>query len=59
VDGVKEAVTDLARHKALAQRIEDFWAKPSNRSAQTWKDHVDINAVMLAASLSPGDFLTI
>jgi hypothetical protein len=59
VDGVKEAVTDLARHKALAQRIEDFWAKPSNRSAQTWKDHEDINAVMLAASLSPGDFLTI
>jgi hypothetical protein len=41
----------LMRFVPLAQAIESFWRIPSNRSQPTWLDHLDINAVMLAASL--------
>jgi len=41
----------------LRKTIEDFWLNPANRDAETWTDHRDINAVMLATSLIPDGYL--
>ncbi len=38
--------------ESLADEIEAFWTDPTHRTAETWTDHEDINAVMLAASLA-------
>lgn len=37
----------------LTGQLEDFWLDPVNQSAATWSGHRDINAVTLAACLSP------
>jgi hypothetical protein len=41
----------------LIDAIERFWLEPRNRDSRTWKEHEDINAVMLATSLAPDGFL--
>jgi hypothetical protein len=43
----------------LAGKIERFWAEPRSRTVATWKDHEDINAVMLATDLTPAEFLRV
>ncbi|MGB4087464.1 hypothetical protein [Methanothrix sp.] len=43
----------------LREDIEAFWQDEANQQAHTWTDHQEINMVMLAASLSPGQFLLI
>jgi hypothetical protein len=35
----------------LAIHIEGFWLDPKHQGNTTWKDHLDINEVMLATSL--------
>ena len=50
---------ELARHRFLAEQIEEFWLRPDNRDATSWRQHADINAVMLATSLMPDGFLTL
>lgn len=50
---------ELAAHRPLAERIEAFWSAPDPRESPTWRDHRDINAVMLATSLSPAGYLEI
>jgi hypothetical protein len=47
----------LSRYAALRSEIEAFWLRGENRLAATWREHADINDVMLAASLHPGGFL--
>jgi hypothetical protein len=37
--------------------IESFWLESSNQSIRTWKEHADINNVMLATSLAPDGYL--
>jgi hypothetical protein len=37
----------------LVTQIEDFWLDPKHQGSKTWKDHFDINEVMLATSLDP------
>jgi hypothetical protein len=34
--------------------IETFWRDPAQQRTNTWREHEDINAVMLATSLVPG-----
>jgi len=47
-------------HYALSiDTIEGFWLEPANRSSRTWKEHEDINAVMLATSLAPEGYLVL
>jgi hypothetical protein len=41
----------------LATHIEDFWLDPKHQGSTTWKDHLDINEVMLATSLDPESWL--
>ena len=47
----------LMRYKPLIETIENFWLEDSARKANTWREHLDINMVMLATSLAPDGFL--
>jgi hypothetical protein len=49
----------LSRQRALAARVEAFWVEPAHQRAPPWTDHLDINSVMLAASLLPEGYLGI
>ena len=49
----------LMSYQPLVNEIEAFWLDPVNQEAETWKEHLDINSVMLASSLAPDGFLTI
>jgi hypothetical protein len=44
---------------ALGKEIEDFWLLPAHQRGQRWKEHLDINRVMLATSLLPDEFLAV
>lgn len=48
---------ELERHADLGERIEAFWLEPGHRTVSSWKEHEDINAVMLATSLTPQAYL--
>lgn len=43
----------------LGEKIEAFWLDTQNQKTDAWKEHRDINMVMLATSLAPDGFLTI
>lgn len=47
----------LQSYLTLAEEIETFWLHPAHRRCNTWLDHPDINAVMLATSLAPDSYL--
>ena len=47
----------LATFAPLCERIEDFWSDPGNRTNETWREHEDIDDVMLATALLPDGFL--
>ncbi|MEE4146525.1 MAG: hypothetical protein V2I26_17105 [Halieaceae bacterium] len=49
----------LAGFAGLAEVIENFWLQPSQQQVATWRDHLDINRVMLATSLAPDTYLAI
>ena len=41
----------------LAEMIEDFWLSDHNQAAASWREHRDINTVMLASGLLPNSML--
>jgi hypothetical protein len=43
----------------LGEKIEAFWLDRQNQTSPAWKEHRDINTVMLATSLAPDGFLTL
>jgi len=45
------------RYLPLRKDIEGFWLDPANRANDTWREHEDINEVMLATCLVPDGFL--
>ena len=47
---------ELQKYLFMADNIENFWSDPVNREASTWRDHLDINAVSLAASLVASNY---
>lgn len=47
----------LRSYAPLGKRIEAFWSDPRNRSNPLWKEHEDIDSVMLATSLVPDGLL--
>ncbi len=51
------ALDRLLRHVALRERTEAFWLHPASQATDAWKEHEDINAVMLATSLLPDGYL--
>ena len=52
-------VESLMRYAQLGEEIEMFWLERTNREANTWTEHRDINMVMLATSLAPDGYLTL
>jgi len=52
-------IGELAGYLPLAGEIEDFWLEGRNRESETWREHREINMVMLATSLAPDGFLSI
>ncbi|MBW2414674.1 MAG: hypothetical protein JRG76_09230 [Deltaproteobacteria bacterium] len=48
---------DISRYQPMAGQIEQFWLEPAHRQSPTWRDHLDINDVMLATSLAPSGYL--
>jgi hypothetical protein len=53
------AIESLMRYIPLIEKIEGFWLEPAHREAESWKEHLDINMVMLATSLSPDGYLSL
>ncbi len=49
----------LWKFMSLRDRIEAYWLDEANRKTDVWKEHRDINTVMLATSLAPDGFLTV
>ena len=54
---IGSALQALETTQPLASMIEDCWLPPENHAVASWRDHVDINSVMLATSLMPEGFL--
>lgn len=52
-------VNSLLKYQSLGEQIESFWSNPVHRRSQTWIEHLDINAVMLATTLAPDAYLGI
>lgn len=62
VDGLDEsaraALTELSDDLPLRTEIEAFWLDSDHRKTTTWREHEDIDDVMLATSLLPRALLT-
>ena len=48
----------LRSYLRFIELIETFWLDPTHRETNRWREHEDINMVMLATSLAPDGFLT-
>jgi hypothetical protein len=51
-------VEGILGYADLRVRIERTWLAPASRRTDSWGDHRDINAVMLATSLLPDSYLS-
>lgn len=49
----------LMQYMHFREQIEMFWLSNTNRGAETWTEHRDINTVMLATSLAPDGYLAV
>ena len=56
---LRTQIENLLHYKPMIDSIEQFWLQPASRAGNTWRDHRDINEVMLATSLAPDGFLTL
>ncbi|WP_298436248.1 hypothetical protein [Geobacter sp.] len=56
---LRRTIAALAGYRPLAGEIEGVWLEGRNRKAETWREHRDINMVMLATSLAPDTFLSV
>jgi len=56
---LQRKIEALTKYLPLAGEIEGFWLEGSNQGAETWREHREINMVMLATSLAPDGFLHI
>lgn len=59
LEDAQKELDQLKKYLSLGESIESFWLEPSHRESDSWKEHEDINAVMLATSLQPAGFLEI
>jgi hypothetical protein len=50
-------LSNIAQYLDLHERIENYWLKAEHQKSATWREHLDINSVMLATSLEPEGFL--
>lgn len=59
VEDLPDLLARLNEFGYLCDEIEGFWLHAGHQKNQTWCDHNDINAVMLATSLAPDGFLLV
>lgn len=57
--GIRSRIDALAPYEPLGLGIELFWRDREHRRNPTWREHQDINDVMLATCLSPEGFLVL
>lgn len=57
MEGLATALSELTPYVSAAETIKAFWLTPSHREAASWRDHQDINDVMLASALLPEGLL--
>ena len=57
--GAASAALLAARYRPLAEEIEAQWQDIRHQQSDTWRDHLEINRVMLATSLAPRAYLKI
>jgi hypothetical protein len=57
--GTASLVNSLMVYAPLRETIEAFWLQEVNQESESWKNHLDINMVMLATSLAPDGYLTL
>jgi hypothetical protein len=50
-------LADLSSYQPVHKVIENFWLDSGHQSVDTWREHADINSVMLATSLMPDGYL--
>lgn len=50
-------IETLAHYIPLIQSIEEFWLSRENQQTLLWKEHININSMMLATSLFPDSYL--
>lgn len=55
--GLLPLLENLKQYIPLQEQIEQFWLNEENRESPSWKEHGDINMVMLATSLVPDCYL--
>lgn len=58
-NSLQHLLNQLTYYVSLHGIIEDFWLELPHQAVSTWKDHIDINSVMLATSLAPDGYLAI
>jgi len=54
---VSGRINDLMQYVPIGETIETFWLDDTHRRSDTWKEHRDINMVMLATSLASDTYL--
>ena len=54
---LRSTLERLIHVEPLHELIEKFWLDPPNQAVDAWREHKDINSVMLATSLAPDGFL--
>jgi hypothetical protein len=52
-DRAQRQVSDVLRHETIVPNIIQAWRTRDAQSSQAWREHEDINAVMLASALAP------
>ena len=58
-DSLLPRIKALGRFVPLAERMEKFWIDGANQRAASWRQHRDINMVMLATRLAPDGYLSL
>jgi len=54
---LRELLELILEYLPLGEAVEHFWLDPAHRVTPGWQEHLRINQVMLATSLSPDTFL--
>ena len=57
--GHRTQLERLDKFSYLSNEIESFWLQAAHQQGETWRDHLDINSVMLATSLAPDGYLLV
>lgn len=57
LEWLQQRLEGLTWHLPLTAKIEHFWLEERGKGTEHWKEHRDINDVMLATSLVPDQFL--